>query len=116
MKITTLDIIKFLPLEKKFQSNLIAKFDSLTPDQKFDIEQMVWNAYEAVYKLKLEENTKIAFMNVEDGQEKLDENFYARIKDQTVKEIESDFFKDTAQNDIDDIRAKLEKIMKKTPQ
>lgn len=116
MKITTLDIIKFLPLEKKFQADLITKFDTLTPDQKFDIEQMVWNTYEVVYKLKLEENTKIAFLKAEERQEKLDESFYARIKDQTVKEIESDFFKDTAQSDILDIRAKLEKIMQKSPQ
>ena len=116
MKITTLDIIKFLPLEKNFQMDLINKFDNLTPDQKFEIEQSVWNAYEAIYKLKLDENLKTAFMKAEENQEKLDEAFYARIKDQTVKEIESDFFKDTAQNDIADIRAKLEKIMKKTPQ
>ena len=55
-------------------------------------------------------------LDTKEGQEKLDESFYARIKNHTVKEIESDFFKNTAKSDISDIRSKLEKIMqKKTP-
>ncbi len=113
MKITTLDIIKFLPFEKVFQTNLIEKFNKLNPDQKFAMEQVVWDAYEAIYKLRLEENIKLSLLNTKDSNIKMDENFYNNIKAETVRQVETEFSKNTVQADIFQIRARLEEIMKK---
>lgn len=112
MKITTLEIIKFLPFEKVFQTNLIEKFDKLNPDQKFALEQVVWDAYEAIYKLRLEENIKLALLNAKDSTVKMDENFFNNIKAETVSQMETEFSKDSAKSDIAQIRTRLEEIMK----
>ncbi|KKP85571.1 MAG: hypothetical protein UR89_C0050G0003 [Candidatus Roizmanbacteria bacterium GW2011_GWA2_35_8] len=112
MKITTLDIVKFLPLGKDFQAKLLEKFDKMNPDQKFALEQIIWDAYEAIYKLKLEENIKLALLNTKESNVNLDENFYRNIKAETVKQIESGFYKSTADADISQIRKKLEELIK----
>lgn len=112
MKITALDIIKFLPLEENFKSNLLTSFDKLNPDQKFAMEQLVWDAYEGLYKLKLEENIKLALLDAKDSSVKMDENFYVNMKIKTEKQMETEFSKDNTDTDILQIRAKLEAIMK----
>ena len=116
MKMTTLDIIKMLPFEKEFQAQLFEQFDTLTPDQKFSLEQLLWDTYEALYKLKLEENLQQAFSGAKTNKEKLDSDFYARAKQQTEKEMETDFLKSTAGFDISHIRTKLELITKNEPE
>lgn len=115
MKMTTLDIIKMFPFEKEFKIHLLEQFDTLTPDQKFSLEQILWDTYEALYKLKLEENLQQAFSRAKINKEKLDSDFYARVKQQTEKEMETDFLKSTAGFDISHIRTKLEAIIKNEP-
>jgi hypothetical protein len=112
MKITTTDIIKFLPFEKNFQADLIKNFDTLDPNKKFALEQVIWDAYEAIYKLRLEENIRLALLNAKDSNIKMDENFYNNMKAETVSQMETEFSKGTAKTDISQIRAKLEEIMK----
>jgi hypothetical protein len=113
MQITTKDIIKILPFEKSFQEELLSQFDSLNPDQKFNIERILWDTYDAFYGLKLQENIELAFMRARENQENLDENFYKRIREQTEKEMQSEFFQKTSQNDLSVVRAKLEELIKK---
>lgn len=112
MKVTTLDIIKFLPLSKDFQTKLLDQFDKMNPDQKFALEEIIWDAYEAIYKLKLQENIKLALLNTKDSNIKMDENFYINIKAETTKQIESGLYKNTADVDISQIRKKLEELIK----
>ncbi len=112
MKITTLDIIKMLPLEKEFQKRLHEQFDKLTPDQKFEMEQLLWDAYDAIYDLKLQENLNLAFAKVKSHEETLDKDFYARTKQETEKQMETEFLKNTSGFDITNIRSRLESIVK----
>lgn len=115
MKITTLDIIKMLPFEKNFQVKLLEQFDKLTPDQKFALEQILWDTYEAIYKLKLQENLQLALFRAKKKQEKLDKDLYARAKQQTEKQMETDFLKNITGFEVSHTRAKLESIMKEKP-
>lgn len=112
MKVTTLDIIKMLPFRDGFKLLMLEKFETLGPDQKFELEQVLWDTYEALYKLKLEENLQQAFSRAKINKEKLDSDFYARAKQQTEKEMETDFLKSTVGFDISHIRTKLELITK----
>jgi len=115
MKLTTIDIIKILPFEKKFQAALLDKYpDKLNPDQKFDIEQTVWDLYEALYNLQLQENLQLEIERAKNNNEKIDDNLYVKVKKATGKQIESDFYKNTEQTDLSRIRSKLEEIIKKT--
>lgn len=112
MKITTLDIIKILPFEAEFKKSMIEGFDAFTPDQKFNIEQIVWDAYGALYQIKLDKNTREALMKVEDGQESLDKEFHKRIKDQTEKEMQTQFNQTETNVDLTEAREALQAIIK----
>jgi hypothetical protein len=104
-----------LPFEKGFQMHLLEQFDKVTPDQKFEIEQIVWDTYEMLYKLKLEENMQTALARAKSGQEKLDSDFYARVKEQTENEFESNLQRNTTGFDISHIRSQLTSIISDTP-
>lgn len=112
MKITTLDIIKMLPFEKSFQLKLFEQFDKLNPDQKFEMEQVLWDTYDAIYDLKLQDNLNLAFAKVKSHQESLDKDFYARTKQETEKQMENEFLKNISGFDITNIRSRLELIAK----
>lgn len=114
MKITTKEIIKILPFEEKFRNGLLESFDSLNPDQKYHIERVVWNFYEALYNLKLQENLETAMINVRKGSADVDEEFYGKIKKQTEEEMTKSFYQGTADADLTKIRTKLEEILSKT--
>ncbi|OGD83174.1 hypothetical protein A2165_04525 [Candidatus Curtissbacteria bacterium RBG_13_40_7] len=101
-----------LPFEKNFQAKLIADFATLDPDKKFELEQLLWDTYEAIYKLKLEENLRLALSRVKETKEKLDEDFYSRVKQQTEHDMEVDFAKITASSDIAQVRTKLDLLLK----
>ena len=67
MKINTTDIIKFMPFEDNFKTDLIKNFDTLDPNKKFALEQVIWDAYEAIYKLRLEENIRLALLDAKNS-------------------------------------------------
>ncbi len=108
---TTLNIIRMLPLDRKFQAKLLEGFDKLDPDQKFALEEIVWDTYQAIYKLKLQENIGLALLRAKSNQEKLDEDFYKRAKQQTEKDMETDFSQSAAKTNISDVSTKLESII-----
>lgn len=112
MKITTKDILKLLPFEKKFKSDLLNSFDNLIPDQKFTIEQMLWDIYFALFKLKLEENLQVALLSAKEDQEKLDDGFYKRIREQTEKEMQNEAAKKIEEADLSIVRGKIESLLK----
>lgn len=110
---TTLNIIRMLPLDKHFEVKLLEGFDKLDPDKKFALEEIVWGTYEAIYKLKLQENIGLALLRAKSNQEKLDDEFYKRAKQQTEKDMEIYFSENAAKINISEVSTKLESIINK---
>ena len=107
---TTQDIIKILPFEKKFRTELLRDFDKLNPDQKFAIERLVWNFYDAIYQSRLDENMQQAFLRAENNQEKLDKDFYKRIREQTERELQQEFSQTGTNVDLSTAREALKEV------
>lgn len=112
MQITTKDIIKILPFEDQLKTSLLDNFDNLNPDQKLAIEQLLWQTYESLFKLKLEENTQMALLRAKEGREKLDKEFYKRVREQTEKEMQSETIQTTQDVDLSEARKAMEVIIK----
>lgn len=112
MKITTKDIIKILPLDENMRKTLLEEFDSMDPDRKYNLEKIMWDTYYTMYKLKLEENIQLALLKAKDNQEKLDEDFYSRVREQTEKEMQSEEVQKTQSADLDSARKAMELIVK----
>lgn len=112
MKLKTKDLIKILPFEEKFKTELLSEYDNLNPDQKFEIVRLLWNTYDALYELKLEENMQAGLIRVENGQESLNKDFYKRIEEQTKKEMESQTTQSIESSNLTSARAAMEMIVK----
>ena len=113
MVLTTLDILKSLPFDQEFKNRVVDGFDKFNPDQKFVIENVIWEMYNAIYKLKLNRNIEIALKKVIKEHLPTDKSFYTKIKQETEKEMDLEFYKNVEQTDLSRVRSKLEEIMKK---
>lgn len=111
MNITTLDVIKILPFENGFKENLLSTYEALSEDQRYNIEQAVWDLYDALYELKLEENMDIALAEAKNNQEKLDPNFYKRVREVTRNEMASVSEEDLKKLNLQGARKKLAEII-----
>lgn len=111
MKLRAKDIIKILPFEESLKTQLLDEFDTMDPDRKDDIVNIVWRTYNALYELKLEENIQLALQRAESDQESLDEDFYKRVREQTERELLTEETQKTASVDLKDTREELQKIL-----
>lgn len=109
----TKDIIKVLPFDKEFQIELLNQYDGLPLDRKSSVAELLWETYDALYELKLDENLQLALLRAKDNQEKLDNNFYKRVVEKTDKEMESEVTETIAKLDLASTRQELKKIIKK---
>lgn len=111
MQLTTKTIIKSLPFEQSFKHELLEQFDALDADTQNAIARIAWDTFYAMYQLKLEENTQLAFVKAQVNQEKLDKDFYQRVKEKTQKELEDDLAGTTQETDLAAARKAMELIM-----
>ncbi|HSX40232.1 MAG TPA: hypothetical protein VLF68_01325 [Candidatus Saccharimonadales bacterium] len=112
MQLTTKSIIKILPLEEKHKVYLLEEFDKLEPARKYAVTEFLWNAYDALYELKLQENMQKALNDPDNTAAKLDKDFYKTIKKQTHEQMEQDALAKTQNVDLSQARKALEVIVK----
>lgn len=109
---TAKDIIKILPFEEQFKNNLLGQFDELSIDQRFSLEQILWETYVVFYNLKLEENMQLALLRAKDNQEPLNSDFYKGVQEQTELDMQKEAGEHIAEKDLDAARVAMEKIVK----
>lgn len=111
MTLTTKDIIKMLPFEEAFKAKLLEDFDTLSPDQKYQIEELIWDAYAVIYQLRFEKNFREALLRVEEKKEEIDEEFSKRIREQTNKDLQNTQTQQSSAIDLSETRAALQEII-----
>lgn len=105
-------ILKILPFDAEVRAELLEKMETMDPDRRFYFERLLWEAYDALYELKLQENTQKAFLRAKQNREKLDKDFYARIEEQTEKEMMDETLESSEKADLEDVRKAMEVIVK----
>lgn len=108
---TTKELIKVLPFEEKFREELLAKYDSLNVDQRYLINRALWETYDALYQIKLEENMQIALERAKEGKETLDKDFYRRVREHTERELQTADAAKTTHIDLAETRKKLQALL-----
>lgn len=107
MKKTTQDVIKVLPLESTLKDQLLKEFETYDADTRFEIEQIVWRAYDEIRMLKLEENLRKAI----ESAETISPDLYQKVKAQTDQELQQADQTEIASSDIKDAREELQSII-----
>jgi hypothetical protein len=111
---TTQDVIKLLPFQDAFKQELLSKWDSMSPDQRYAMERLIWDLYDAIYQARLDENLQKAFERAKANQEKLDHEFYERVRKETDMQLQQEFSQTETAVELSDTREELEKILKQT--
>ena len=111
----TKDLITVLPFDPEFKEALSKRYDTLTPDQQYAVEDILWNFYDSVYELRLQTNMDAAFERAKKNKEVLDESFYQRVREQTEREFEKESSMIATVEHLSDTREELAKILKQIP-
>lgn len=111
MTLTTKDIIKLLPLDKDFQEKLLNEFDGLNADQKFQVERVLWNAYDALYEARIEGNLDKQMAEVLKGQRNLNNDFYKEASQKADQQVELAQHEIAKNVDLTAVREKLESLI-----
>ena len=114
MKITTKDIIAYLPLDPDFKKELEEKLDTLDPDRRLEIVDNLWLAFDELFELKFQENLRSAIERVSSNEEEVGADFYKKIRQETRKEIEKEITEKSTTHNLSAIREKLKNIISQT--
>ena len=114
MELTTEKIIHILPLEDDVRKDLLAGWDTMDPDQKFEIERILWDAYYELYRIKRDKKIelKLAQLGEEGDTTELGPDFYKQVAEETEQELQKESMKSADQSELGTVRTKLEEIMK----
>lgn len=110
-QITAKDIIKILPFAEDFKSSLLERYDSFTPDQKFNIGRILWRLYDEYYEIQINKHVGLQFLQAKEGKEKLDPSFYKRAKQKTDEEMDREVPEKVGEADLTAARTAMEKII-----
>ena len=92
MKKTLKDLIHFFPFEDEFRKDFLGNYpDKLDADTKYEIENALWQMWDAYYQLKLQQNIQLEMDRRGKANEGVDANFYSEVQEMTDKEIEDEF-------------------------
>lgn len=111
MQLTTANIIKVLPFEESFKHELLQELPVLSKGQVFTLDGILRNTFYALYDARLQENMQIALDKVAHNQEKLGEDFYARVQQQTMEELEEAGRDKIDSADLEAARRAMEQIV-----
>lgn len=111
MQLTTKNIIKILPLDQKMKEDMLANFDSYPSERKFLVEQIVWEAYDDFFMLRLEENLMLGRLEAQERKKELGPDFYQRMRKKTEEEIMSQSVAAAEKLDLDVAREKLATVL-----
>src|SRR5579872_2526472 len=111
MKLTTLDIIKLLPFEENYKRSLIDAFDSLSEDQRYEVTELVWSTYGALYRIKYNANMEKALSEIADQRITLGNDFYKKIKEKTDQDMDKLESQQSTPINLDQTRQELQNIL-----
>lgn len=111
MEINTKKIIELLPFDNEFRTHLLHEFGSLDADQKSEMVDILWDAYDAYFLLALQNNIQMGLEKAKKGEEQLDTTFYKRVCEKTEKELSESASQNSATDSLKNVRTKLESIL-----
>jgi len=114
MQLTTLNIIKILPINEETKNGLLAGFDIYDQEKKFVVEQIVWSAYDDLFRSRLEEKLELGRLDAEKKNVELGPDFYKKMRKETEDEIMSQSVKAAEKVDLDAAREQLASVIADT--
>ncbi len=112
MKLNTKTIIQLLPLDEEMKQSLLTKWDDMDPDLRYEIENLVWEAYYELEDVKVQEQVQTDLQKVKAGELPLNQDFYAHAVEETEKDQGKEIHESADTVELASVRQRLELLMR----
>jgi hypothetical protein len=111
-ELNTKTIINYLPFDPKVKLELLEAYDSIPLEEQIRISRLVWQAFSEFENIKIKGNFDKGLKEASKANQKLDENYYKKIIEETQKDTEAKL--SSAQESVDITRARksMEQIVR----
>ena len=103
--------MKILPFDEDFKLHLIGKWESMSPDERYRTERVLWDLYDAIYTMLLDEKIALT-MQDKNSTVPLDADFYKKVRQEVEEEMSQTHSTTVSQVDLSAARKELEDITK----
>jgi len=112
MKLNTKTVIQSLPLNEDLKKNILSKWDDMDQDLRYEIENLVWEAYFELENVKVDERLQENFQKAKKGEIPLNEDFYKNAFQEVVLVQDQKIHEQVDSAELAAVRQKLELLMK----
>lgn len=84
-------LLLITPLKEDYRKELLEKYDSLTPVQKFELSDLCWNLLEESKQIRLQSLIEKHMVEVAEGKKKYDQNDITEIETRVDYEFAQKF-------------------------
>jgi hypothetical protein len=116
MKLTTKDIVVFLPFDKALKDKIMAELDKPNTDRRIAIVEFLWSAYDELYEMQYQTNLEVAMREIEEKDLPVPENLKKQVEEQTKKEMEKEMDMSSTNKGLEEVRNKLADILQEPKQ
>lgn len=111
MELTREKIIQILFIDSELKTKLLKEWDNFNPDLQFELEQLLWDGYYAIYQIRLQENLQLMLKQAKEKKLTLDRDFYNQVQEQTEADLNQVNAKTVDNNDLSLIRQKIKNLI-----
>ena len=111
MRITTKQLLKFLPIDTNIRNKVLENCDSYQDDQKLALEKFCWELFYEIINLESRYEFEKTLEKAKDGNINLDPLLYQKIESQLYKKFMRDLMDLHEYEAISDIRKNLKSVI-----
>lgn len=109
----TEDIVDLLPVDNEVKKKLLERLNAANPSERLDFTQIIWDVYDWLYDIRFAKNRDIFMAKVAAGEAQLTDESNQELKIQTEKEMIDAPAKHEDDEQIHEIREKLQSLLKR---
>src|SRR3989344_9460500 len=111
MRITTKQLLKFLPIDINIRNKVLENCDSYQDDQKLALEKFCWELFYEIINMESRYEFEKTLEKAKDGNINLDPLLYQKIESQLYKKFMRDLMDLHEYEAISDIRKNLKSVI-----
>ncbi len=113
---TTLDILKCIPLTDELRTDIVTRYETMDPGERYDVSQTIWDALWEYHRILADEYFEVLLERAGRGEEQLTTDLYDRAKKKVWDHLEIVWSgHKTDEQELDEIRNQLQQRLQKEP-
>lgn len=114
MAITLKSLIQLAPFPDKEREMLLAKYDHLTEDDKYNLANKIWEILSLQYFSKLDYEKEKILLEIQAGKRQYNPNDFEEAKARLTHELSQKLDEVGSQSTIDEVKEQIEKYKTKS--